>query len=135
MKLIGMNWSPNDRQLRQFGLIAAVALPLIAWLWGGGSGWIVAGGAVGTALAAIGWLAPRALKPLFLGLSLVTLPIGLVVGELVLAAIYFGLFMPIAILFRLVGRDALERRIDRSATTYWQPKKRPAGPASYFNQW
>ena len=48
-------------------------------------------------------------------------------GEVVLGIIYFGVFLPVSMIFRLVGHDALERRIDRKAKSYWQPKARPAG--------
>ena len=33
MKLVEVNWSPTDRQLRQFGTAALIALPLAAWWW------------------------------------------------------------------------------------------------------
>ena len=69
-----------------------------------------------------------------LGLTLLTLPIGLVVGEIILMTIYFLLFLPVSLVFRLIGRDALKRGIDRSAKTYWQSKPEPAGPESYFRQ-
>jgi hypothetical protein len=49
--------------------------------------------------------------------------------------IYFAVFLPIAMIFKLMRRDALERGIDKSAQTYWQPKKQPAGIDSYFRQW
>ena len=35
MKLVEINWNPTDRQLRQFGMIALVALPALGWLWSG----------------------------------------------------------------------------------------------------
>jgi hypothetical protein len=70
-----------------------------------------------------------------LGLTIITFPIGVVVGEVVMMAIYFAVFLPIGMIFRLMRRDALERGIDKSAPTYWQPKKQPAKVDSYFRQW
>jgi hypothetical protein len=134
MKLVEINWQPTDRQLSQFGLMSLAALPVIGWLWHASSATITGLTAVGAVFAVVGLLQPRLLKYPFLGLTLLTMPIGLVVGELVLLLIYFGLFLPIGMFFRLIGRDALERGLDRHAQTYWQAKAQPAGPASYLRQ-
>jgi hypothetical protein len=144
MKLVEINWRPGDRQLRQFGLIALVALPILGWWFSGRPGlssWtsgqqlavgILAG--IGLLLGGIAMLRPQLLRPVFLTAMIVALPIGLVVSELVLLAIYFLLFAPISLLFRLIGRDALERKIDRQATTYWSPKAQPTSVESYYRQ-
>jgi hypothetical protein len=47
---------------------------------------------------------------------------------------YFVIFLPVAIVFRLIGRDALQRVLNRSAATYWQPKRQAADARSYFRQ-
>ncbi len=135
MKLVEMNWNPTDRQLRQFGVITLVALPGLGWLWGGSPTTIGVLAAVGAVLAAVGLLFPQGLKPVFVGLSLLTSPIGIVVGEMAMILIYFSTFLPMAILFRLMKRDRLQRKLDRQAETYWQPKQQPAGPRSYYRQW
>ncbi|MGQ0633601.1 MAG: SxtJ family membrane protein [Planctomycetaceae bacterium] len=134
MKLVEINWDPTDRQLRQFGLISLVALPLVGWLWRANAPvlWLLAG--IGVLLAGLGLLAPRWLKLPFLVLSVAAIPIGLVVGELALVLIYFAVFVPIGLVFRLIGRDALELRRDSNATSYWRPKAQPRGPASYYRQ-
>jgi hypothetical protein len=77
---------------------------------------------------------PKALKPLFVALSLAATPIGIVIGEVAMLLVYFGVFLPIGLLFRLKGRDALERNIDRSAKSYFRPKRQPADPAHYYRQ-
>ncbi len=135
MKLVEMNWSPTDRQLRQFGMIALVALPALGWLWSGGNlAAIAVTAATGAALAVVGWVYPRGLKPVFIGLTLVTIPIGMVIGELAMAVVFFGLIVPIGLFFRLVGRDALQRKLDREAGSYWQPKKQPRDASAYLRQ-
>ena len=144
MALIEINRHPSNPQLRQFGFIAAVALPAAAWLacgrpepaaasriaWG-----VFAGCALWGAIAGVlALLRPQALRWSFVAASLITYPIGLVVGEFVLLAIYFLLFLPVSLIFRFAGRDVLDRRIDRHAASYWNPKRQPAGPESYFRQ-
>lgn len=134
MKLVEIDWRPKDRILRQFGGIALVALPLLAWLWGltGAAFWAVAG--LGGVCGLLAVLAPRALRLPFLALTVLTFPLGLVMSELVLAIAFYLVFTPIGLLLRLYGRDELQLRLDRESASYWQPKARPAGAASYFRQ-
>ena len=135
MKLVEMNWNPTDRQLRQFGMISLVALPLLGAFWGWGNVSVIAvTAAIGAVLAIVGWVYPRGLKPVFVGLTLVTIPIGMVVGELAMAVVFFGLIVPIGLVFRLIGRDSLQRKLDRQADSYWQPKKQPRDAAAYLRQ-
>lgn len=134
MKLFEIVWNPTPRQLRQFGAIAGLVLPLVAWRCGAAPALLAAWALAGTAVFALGWFLPRALRAPFLGLTLLALPIGLVVGELALLAIYFGVFLPIGLAFRLMRRDRLKLTLDHRAATYWEPKPRPAGVASYYRQ-
>ena len=81
MALVDINFDPSSRQLRQFGWIATLGFPLVAWMWGyeGISlGWAAA---IGGMCALLGTIAPQSLKYPFLLLSLLTWPIGIVVGE------------------------------------------------------
>jgi hypothetical protein len=132
--MIDLNWSPTTRQLRQFGLISFVALPLLAWLWGGS--WTLIGilSGIGAVAALLGFVFPAALKPAYLAMSLVAAPIGIVVGELALLLVFFGVLLPIGIVFRLLRRDPLRREFDRSAETYFQPKRQPDSAARYHRQ-
>jgi len=130
-----MTWNPTVRQLRQFGVCALIALPLLGWTM------MERGAAVFAVLTGLGvlggvlaWLRPAALKHPFIGLTLLTLPIGLVLGEVLLLAIYFGIFTPVALVFRVVGRDALKRRFEPRAASYWTPKTQAKDVSQYFRQ-
>lgn len=134
MSLIEMNFQPTRRQLRQFGGICLIALPALGWFWSGDPAVMATLGAVGLLLAAASWLVPRWILPLFIGLILVTVPIGMVVSEVAMFLIYVIVFLPIGILFRVVSRDRLQLKIDRKASTYWQPKRQPSSVGSYYRQ-
>lgn len=134
MSLIQANWQPTHRQLRQFGVLCAVALPCMAWLWSLSAMWFTGLSVVGALLAMLSWWLPAAVGPLFIGVMLITLPLGLVLSEIVLLLVYALVFVPIGIAFRCFGRDRLERRIDRSRGSYWEPKLRPRSLASYYRQ-
>ena len=134
MKLVEMNWQPSVRQLRQFGLIALLALPALGWLWSRNVSVVLSLAAIGGLLALLGLLAPRSLRLVFIGLSLAALPIGLIVSEIALAIIYYLVVTPVGMIARLTGRDRLELRFRREQQTYWRPKPQAAGPDRYFRQ-
>lgn len=134
MKLIEINWQPTDRQLRQFGMVCFLALPTIAWFWGGSTPIIAMLAVIGLLCATAGVLYPQALKPFFLALTLVATPIGIVIGELVMLTIYFGVFLPLSLLFRISQRDSLGLLIVRNQDSYWEVKKKPRDVASYYRQ-
>ena len=144
MSIVELNWKPSDRQLRQFSSICLVALPFLGWFFGGpetSAEWqpfhtklVGSLAALGAAIACVGWVFPQLIKPLFVGLSVVLFPVGMVACELMLLLIYGIAFVPMALVFRLIGRDALERTIDRDAKSYWQAKAQPKDASSYFRQ-
>jgi hypothetical protein len=51
-----------------------------------------------------------------------------IVSPVVLGLIYFGVFTPAALIMRVIGRDAMCRRFDPAARSYWV-KRDPAGPS------
>lgn len=134
MALTDINWRPTGRQLRQFGWICLVAFPFIGWIWGGSTNTILVLALIGLVVAGLGMAAPEAIKPLFLALTLVATPIGIVLGELAMLLIYFGILLPLGMVFRVMKRDVLQLRFDRKSTTYWRPKKQPTNVASYYRQ-
>lgn len=134
MSLIKVDWNPAETKLRQFGCCALVALPLIAWLFGGNQTVFLSLTAAGVGCALLGLLWPAGLRPVYLAAHVVTLPIGLVLGEVLLFAIYTLVFTPVALLFRMIGRDALQRRFQANATTYWVPRTQPTDVRRYYHQ-
>ena len=91
-------------------------------------------GLIGLLLAIAGMVVPKALKPVFIALSIVATPIGMVIGELAMLIIYFCVFLPFALAFRIAKRDSLQLRLDQDKDSYWEPKKQPINIASYYRQ-
>src|SRR5262249_32793819 len=127
MSLVSINWTPTDRQLRQFAVAACVALPILAGIWSRGNLALVATLGAAGALAIVGWLSPQRIRPLFLAVTLAMLPFGIVIGEIILVVVYFGLFFAVGGAFRLIGRDSMTRTLDRRAATYWSIKPASRG--------
>ena len=80
------------------------------------------------------YLRPGAMRPIFLGMMGLTFPIGWVVSHAIFLAVFYLVVTPIGLLMRLAGRDALERKLDRNASTYWQPYNQETSRARYLRQ-
>lgn len=144
--LVQLNLRPDAKQLRQFGFIALGAFAVLGAvvLWRGGLFGLDFGRAarpVAHALWGLGGLSalfslvlPRANLPLFTALMVVTFPIGIVVSHVVLALLFFGVLTPVALVFRLIGRDPLMRRFEPERESYWIDLPEPRDTENYFRQ-
>jgi hypothetical protein len=86
------------------------------------------------AIGPLGLVKPAAIRPVFVGLMAVTAPIGWAVSHVVLGILYYGVFTPVGLFFKLIGRDALARRYRPDLDSYWEPKPAPRDVRSYFHQ-
>ncbi len=134
MKLIEFNWNPKDRQLREFAVLCLFVLPAVAWFWGASPRSVAIAGAAGSCIAIVGLLRPATVRPLFLALTIMAMPVGMLMGELVVFTIFFLLFLPIALVFRILGRDTLQLRADHNSESFWKPKRAPTDIASYYRR-
>lgn len=123
--MIEIPWHPSRRSLRQF---AGIWFPLFAALAGtlvgrATSAWsaVQAAWIACAAMAVIGLLWPTAIRPVFVGLLLLTYPIGWVVAHVLLTTIFFLLFLPIGLIHRLRGRDLLQLRPPSAGSSLWSP--------------
>ena len=138
MSLIEIDWNPKDRQLKNFGKVALVATAVISlllyFLKGVAIQWVSIILAFGIIIFIISLISLKLTKLIYLGMILLTLPIGFVVSFVLLAAFYFLLLTPLGLIFRLIGRDPLCRRFDKNAKSYWLSRHPPKGPEQYFHQ-
>ena len=145
-RMIEINLHPDVRTLRQFGWIALVGFGAVAAfahfeilifaIGLGDVGPYVVRLFVGLAVYAGGFgiLYPRANLPIYVGLTVLTCPIGYVFSYAVLGALFFGIITPTGLIMRLIGRDPLERRFDSESETYWKDCHPPRDRSSYFRQ-
>lgn len=110
LDLMHIDWQPSNKKLRDFSRIALLGFGLLAWVFYTKLNFTV-GSIIFAILAVItpilGLINPRFVRPIFVVLSMVAFPIGLVISTVLLASIYFLLFMPLALAFRMCGRDSL----------------------------
>ena len=144
--LVQLNLKPDPKQLRQFGFIALGAFAVIGAvvLWRGGLFGLSFGEAarptayvlwaLGVISAVFSLALPEANRPLFVALVVVTFPIGFIVSHMVLALLFFGILTPVALFFRLTGRDPLARRFEPSRESYWSDLPEVTDTKDYFRQ-
>ena len=125
--------------LRQFaGLCLGVFGLLFALSWYRHAGeptvaaWIAAGAAIVVGLP--GLFYPALVRPIYLGAMAVTQPIGHAVSMVLLGVVYFCFLTPLAMIFRLAGRDVLMRR-PRNLPSYWAPALQPSDVRRYLRQY
>lgn len=146
-KLIELNLNPDTKTLRQFGVIAFVGFAILAALayyeklifsFGLGDArltLVTIFAVLGSVALLLSLVAPRANRLLYVGLTLLAFPIGFVLSYVIMGTLYFLIIGPIALLFRLFGRDSMHRGYDPDGPTYWQAAKPPRDKESYFHQY
>ncbi|HUY36637.1 MAG TPA: SxtJ family membrane protein [Pirellulales bacterium] len=136
MQWSDISFSPRPRALRQFAVSWIVFFTVLAaWhgAWRGRTELGLTLLALALAIGPLGLIRPRAIRPIYVGWMVLAFPIGWLVSSILLAIVYYGIFTPIALVFRLLGRDALGRRT-RKTDTYWQPKRPVTDVRGYFRQ-
>lgn len=121
---------PTDRS---FGFTFAVVSGLIgAWLWWRANRYAPAAFAVGAAFAAAAVLMPRVLHPLNVVWMRFGALLNKVVSPVILGAVFLVAFVPFGLLFRLTGRDALNRSFEPGRRSYWIDRTPPGPPPQSF---
>lgn len=138
MSLIEINWHPSRKDLRNFAIIALIVSILISFLLyllkGLAIQWVAIIITIGFIIFLSSFISLKLIRFIYLGLTLVTLPVGWVVSFLLLAAFYFLLITPLGLFFRLIGRDTLYRKFDPKAKSYWLTHRSPDSSERYFHQ-
>jgi Saxitoxin biosynthesis operon protein SxtJ len=135
MKWSDIPFQPTRPVLRRFA--GAWLIFFLVWAgvqtYGRGhprAGLILAALAVG--VGGIGLVKPQAVRWIFVGWMVLAFPIGWLISQLMLALLFFGIFTPLAVFFRLRGRDVLRLRRPSGAQTYWMAKSTPENVRTYF---
>ena len=138
MGMIQLDLNPSHKKLRQFGLVALIMLTIIAlllgWRFNLPKGVVIGLCAAGAVLFIISRISTRLIWPVYAGLMVVSFPIGWVISHLVMGLFFFGVITPVGLVFRLLGRDALHRKWDPNADSYWVKYPRPDSVKRYFRQ-
>ncbi len=136
--MIAINLHPTDRMLRQFAgawLVAFSGLAATQWLLRGHLRTAAALFGVALIVGVAGLLRPRAVHWLFVAATIAAFPIGWVVSQVMLFLLFVGVITPVALLFRLQGRDRLARHRPEHEASYWKRKTTTADMRRYLRQY
>ena len=135
--MIAIQWNPSTKQLRQFaGIWFPAFCGLVGWSIGHKTGhwseveigWVLAG-----LLSVGGLVLPALIRPIFVGLILLTFPIGWVVSHLLLGLIFYGVVTPIGLILRISGHDPLQLK-KPSGNSVWKTSVGKTDATRYLQQ-
>jgi hypothetical protein len=144
--MIELDWTPDEKKLRQFGFIAFAGfggLALLAYFevlvfsfgLGQARPWVAGGlASLGGLAALFSLIHPRANLPIYVGLSVVAFPIGFVLSYLIMGTLFYLIITPVGLFFKLTGRDPLYRKFDPEVESYWVEASAERDRESYFKQ-
>lgn len=135
--MIEVDWNPDGKKLRQFGWIClggfALAGCIAFFKFHSFTGAMIFWG-MAIALPILGFISTKPVRLVYVVLTAVTLPIGFVVSHLALGLLYYGIFTPLAVFFRLKGRDELRRKLEPATESYWVECGAPRPAENYYRQ-
>jgi TRAP-type C4-dicarboxylate transport system permease small subunit len=137
MALIEINKNPSQRELKWFGVLLVVFFAVVAGLlWWRASQPTAAVVVLGLGLVLVVVYAafPGLRRSVYLGWMYAALPIGWVVSHVLLGIIFYLIMTPIGLTMRLLGYDAMLRRFDDAADTYWVRRDPESDTRRYFRQ-
>jgi hypothetical protein len=134
--MTGPIWRPNDRRLRQFAILWTLFFLCLVMrsCWPTLRTLPAAALSLASVLGVVGWFRPQFIRPVYVSWMLAVFPIGWTISHILLAALFFGLFTPLGLLFRICGRDALRLSLQPEATSYWAKKEACTDRRRYLQQ-
>src|SRR4051794_21913250 len=128
--------SPTPRKLLEFGAVFLVGMVILGLLQRfafhraelARGLWIA-----GAAVFALSFVRPIG-RLLYIGWMGLGVTLGLVTSPIILLLVYGLLIVPVGLVFRIRSRDAMKRRLDPAATSYWEDYPQTKDPAQYLKQ-
>jgi hypothetical protein len=138
MNWADIDWNPSNRILRQFAAVWLLVLGAVGinqWLLRGNPRIGIVLLATAFVVGTIGLLRPSSIRPLFVACTLATFPIGWFVSQLMLLTLFAFVITPVALLFKISGRDRLWRKRTPERPTYWKPRTPIRDVRRYLRQY
>ena len=138
-----VNWNPDTTARRTFAKSLVIGFPCLAvvlLLIGifTGKGWNVGLalklGGLGAGFGVLFYALPVIARPFYVVWYALACCIGLIVGNVVLALIFYVLVTGIGLVKRLFGSQPIRKTPDPQAKTYWLAAAPPSNPKCYFSQ-
>jgi len=138
-----VNWSPDTAARRVFAKSLMIGLPIVAvlcavlrWLktgvWDSSSAVVFGGG--GFVVGALFYAVPAIARPFYVVWYGFACCIGLVVGNVVMALIFYVLVTGIGLIKRLLGQPAIRKAPNPQVKSYWLDAPPASNLKRYFSQ-
>ncbi|MFH0734911.1 MAG: SxtJ family membrane protein [bacterium] len=75
---------------------------------------------LGMVIMAIGFIAPVLLKPIYILWMIIAVLLGFVSTRVILSILFYLIITPMALIFKMIGKDPLNIKIDKTKTSYWE---------------
>lgn len=127
-----MQTDNSPKAMREFGLVTgALVIALfggfIPWLWQlNWQTWLSVAGAIGSLLILWALIHPQSLKYVYQPWMKFALLLGAINTRIILFVLFFLLFMPMGLIMRLFGNDPMQRKLNKTITTYRQLREAPS---------
>lgn len=120
---------------KKFGIFFTFVFLIIAWRFFANDAMFMGSFFIFSAIAflVISLVQAEILLPLNKGWMALGLLLGMIVSPIVLGILYFGLFTPISLAMRAMGRDELGLKMQHGAT-HWKVRTADAAAGSFKNQ-
>jgi hypothetical protein len=110
----------GKKELRQFGTIIGIACGLLGvLLWLRGNAYYSYGLICATAFLFLGFTLPSALKPFHKVWMTLSILMGWLMTRVILIILFYGILTPIGLIGRLCGKNFLNIKIKKNASSYW----------------
>ena len=136
--MLSINWSPPTKQLKSFAALwfplfflflgTILAINLNAWsetkiVW-----------AFCFGISFVGYFFPSLIRPLFVGLLVITFPIGWVVSHLFLLLIFSLVITPLGFVMKIKKHDPLNLKMPKEPSM-WKEIEAKKDPSRYLKQY
>ena len=138
-----VSWSPDTAARRTFAKSLVIGFPCLAVVlllagYLSGKGWNFGPplklGGIGAAAGVLFYAMPAIAKPFYVVWYALACCVGLIVGNVVLALIFYVLVTGIGLVKRLFGSQAIRKTPDPLVKSYWLAAAPPSNPKRYFSQ-
>jgi hypothetical protein len=134
MALVEINWRPDARELRKFGVAMIVGFGLLAlvawWRHHPVTAEVLAG--IGAGAGLLGLSGTKAALIVYWPWMSIAFVMGNVISRVLVALFFFLVITPMGLVMRLLGRDKLQRKNKRK--TYWDDLPPPQEKERYERQ-
>ena len=138
-----VNWNPDAAERRKFARSLVIGFPCVAvillltgWLktgvWKFQPALIIGGGGfvIGVVLLAL----PGIARPFYVIWYGLACAMGLVVGNILLAVVFYILITGVGIAMRVAGKGSINKTLDKRSASYWNDAKPVTDPQRYYRQ-